>query len=299
MSNEVPIYAHAVPVSSSSSGYMWPWIIVIIILIIVIIILAIWLAVRYNQTSSGGGCRLTGIQGGSILSSSTAISGSWTAIPNEDDKVTLYVSTSPLAFNTDGTAISPTVKPVSTTGSNNSLTVTPLTNNTMYYAALVATGSDTNHYAIYGQKIVYTQETVDLTGNFNILNLNTTGGVTSDAGYKESSPFGVFSYEKTNSYIINQSEGQEGKVLCRNTGATDTSVAFVEADEATPALCQWSYNDTPPTGVDGKNLWCLKASQSTSTTNVNSQTLCLARNGGVLNVVTPSAATVWYNPLIK
>lgn len=298
MSNEAPIYAQAVPISQSSNGYMWPWIIVIIILIIVIIILAIWLAVRSSQSSSGGGCRLTGIQGGSILSSSGSISGSWTAIPKEDDKVTLYVSTNPLAFDANGIPISQNVQSAFTTGSNNRVSINSLTNDQLYYAALVATGSDTNHWAIYGPKIVYTQESVDLKGKtFNILDLNSTGGVSSIATYtNDTASFGKFTFNETNFRITDS----EGTFLCRaSTDPTDTSVKLMDEEYSTanPKLCQWSYNDNP-SAVDGQNLWCLTASQNTSNTNTNSQILCLARNGGVLSVTAPSVATTWYNPSV-
>jgi len=309
MSNVTPIYTSVAP-GSYTGTTAWPWIIVIIILLIVIIVLAIWLAVRYNSGNNNNN-RQTGIQGGTILSSSSSITGKWGLLTNENDKVTLYVSVNPLVFNSDGTATSSGVLLSSKTGSNNSVTINALTVDTLYYAALVATGPDTNHYSIFGPVRVYTQETADLSDHrFNILNINSSGGVSSEGTYTEKTPYGIFAFDKTNSYLVkydNETDVSDPElVLCRNnaSGITDTSVFLTEVSNIGPngipkSNCQWSYNDTPPVGADGKNLWCLTASQNTSSTNANAQTLCLARNGNSLNVVSPSTATVWYNPTVN
>lgn len=317
MSNVTPIYAQPVPVSYP--GYepvpvMWPWVIVIIILIIVIIILAIWVAIRFNDTGGKDFDRLTNIQNGAILSSSNSITGKWGLLPNEADKVTLYVSTDSLTFNRDGTVTGTSVPPASASGSNNQVSINALTTGTMYNAALVATGPDTNHYSIYGPVKVFTQETTNLGGKtFNILNINSAGGVGPTGTYVETTPFGVYTFNTDNSYLVKHDPDTSDPelILCRtNTAATptDINVALVNIDNVNTGpnstgsiplkSCQWSYNDTPPTGVDGMNEWCLKAHQNTSSTNANSQILCLNRNGDGLNVVSPNIATRWYNPIV-
>lgn len=297
MSNVTPIYAQSAPISYTGAT-VWPWIIVIIILIIVIIGLTVWLIVKSNNSKN----RQTGIQGGTILSSSSSITGKWGLLTNENDKVTLYVSDKQLTFNSDGTAAGTEVLSQSNIGSNNTVIIGALTVDTLYYAALVCTGPDTNHYSISGPVQVYTQETADLPEAFNILDINSVGGVSSGGAYVTTS-YGKFNFDKNNYYIVSQDNEETKMILCRSkSSATDTSVVLTDESEISPndkKYCQWSYNDAPPVGVDGKNLWCLTASQNTSSTSANAQILCLARNGNSLNVVSPNLATTWYNPKIN
>jgi len=307
MNNDInPVY---VPVSRTPIGTSWPWVIVIIVLIIVIIALVIWLIIRFNNSSGGGNGRLVAIPGASITSSSGSVSGSWTTLNSEQDKVTLYVSTTPLVFNSNGTVVCNNTNnctPASAVGSNNKVSVN-VTTGMMYSAALVVTGPDTNHYAIYGPKNVFAQETADLDGIlFNIKDLNNVSGSVSNTGtYTESSnDIGIFRYGSSNASTNTDSQyflvkynkeddttyTETNLILCRlATGGNplNTTVKLAEWNQDTPikiylqgstnpddpanqiqlSSCQWSYNDSPPPGADGLNAWCLRSQQTTSATN--------------------------------
>lgn len=331
-----PIYYHS-PVMPVATTFAWPWIIVIIILILVIIALVIWLIVRHSDNNDNNDFnRLVTIQGGAIRSSSSSITGSWKNLSNETDTVTLYVSTSSPVFGSNGVVIctSPGCSPpASATGSNNQVSISNLTPNTTYNAVLVATGTDTVSYAIYGPIKVFTQETAQVTGIlFNIKDLNNpTGSVSNIGSYTETSTdVGTFRYglatsanSASKSFLIRSDTDTEANplILCRAaTTANPLSTTVVLAEWTNPdsitvspliythsadqvpgnqiqvSSCQWSYNDEPPADAEGRNAWCLTALQST---NVNNSTLreplCMARNGGSLALVTPSQATMWYN----
>lgn len=249
MSNVTSFYAQPVPVSQSNMTSHWPWIIVVIILIIAIIALAIWLLVRYNSEGGGNG-RLVTIPGASIKSSSTSITGAWGTLNDNEDKVTLYVSTDPISITTDGSVVcnsSNSCQQASGSGSNNQVKI-DVKPNTAYNAVLIATGSNTNHYAVYGPRKVFTQETANLSNIlFSVKDLNNpNGAVSATATYTESTDVGIFRYgainanpndnlsttnSSPNSFLVKYVTGDNGYVpagqdddrryvLCRNFLAT-------------------------------------------------------------------------------
>jgi len=318
MSNVTPIYKGGMLVPSTQAS-VWPWIIVIIILILVIIALAIWLAVRHTSDNNSGTGRLVPLQGAEITASSSVITGAWGTLANEEDKVTLYVSTDPIKINSDGTVSNTTIKPASATGSNNSVTISAgLTINKMYNAVLVATGDNTNHYSVFGPQKVFTQETKQVEDwVFNIEDLdNPLGAISETATYTETTAdIGIYGFETKNSYIVRYEDDTEitdpERILCRANGSTNTNIILAEVAEdgkiypegteqnqvnhIPKSNCQWNYNDQPPNGAEGRNQWCLQSLQSTTTTSSFKEPLCLSRNGSALDARTPANATRWYN----
>ena len=166
----------------------WPWIIAIIILLLVAIGLGIWLAVVYTRDRNSNNGRTLNITGAKITAGGSSVTGSWTTLENEDDKVTLYVSEEPFVFLADGTIAcnQSAVKCAGDTGSNKSVTITTLTHENIYNAALIVTNDDTVNYRIYGPRKVYTQTSAEIDNGviFNIRDLtNCTGNVTSFGTY--------------------------------------------------------------------------------------------------------------------
>ena len=320
-----PIY-NLPPSYVTTESSSWIWVIVIIILIIVIIALVIWLIVRHTQNDNNG--RLVTIQGAGIRSSSSSITGLWGVLTDETDTVTLYVSTKPIVFGDNGVVVcnSGTCQQASGTGSTNSVTITNLTINTTYNAVLVATNSNTTSYAIYGPVKVYTQETAQLANIlFNIKDLNSTGAVSSSGTYTETSGnIGIYRYgpavsntSPSKSFLVKYDNDTDATnlILCRlstENNPFNNSVVLAEwtnSDSPTaqaeisykgtnilPSNCEWSYNDDPPPDADGRNAWCLTTQQQTLPNNPNFvETLCMARNGTNLTMVTPTQATTWFN----
>ena len=321
----VPIY-NLPPTYVTTPSSSWVWVIVIIILILVIIALVIWLIVRHtqNDNNNNNNNRMVTLQGAGIRSSSGSITGFWGNLSDETDTVTLYVSTKPIVFNNDGSVMcnQGTCQQASGKGSTNSVTISNLTINTTYNAALVATGNNTTNYALYGPVKVFTQETAQLNNIFfNIRDLNNpAGAVSTIGGYTEtSSNVGIYRLGPTpattgaaSSFLVRQNDNEEpnNMILCRSSNTTSSNTVVLaewNSDNTSPTItyqgtnipihnCQWSYNDDPPSDAEGRNAWCLTAQQQTVLNNSTFlETLCMARNGSSLTMVTPSQATQWFN----
>ena len=330
-----PIY-NLPPTYVTTHSSSWIWVIVIILLILVIIVLVIWLIVRHTQNdnnNNNNNGRLVTLQGAGIRSSSGSITGFWGNLSNETDTVTLYVSTKPIVFGNNGLVVcnQGTCQQASGTGSTNSVTISNLTINTTYNAVLVATGTNTVNYALYGPVKIFTQETAQLNNIlFNIKDLNNpAGAVSSTGGYTETSSnvgiyrFGpaVASTGPAKSFLVNYENNSDSTnlILCRSATAVNphnNTVVLAEwtnfdSPNAQPEIsyqgssiqyhnCQWSYNDDPPSDAEGRNAWCLTSQQQTLPNNPTFlETLCMARNGSSLTMVTPGQATQWFNSQVE
>lgn len=170
---------------------------------------------------------------------------------------------------------------------------------------------------------------------FNIKDLNNPSGSVSTTGtYTESSTnIGIYRYgpspstanSSSRSFLVkydnNTDVSNPALILCRSFASANplsTNVVLADwsnfdditvapliypqgADQVAANLipvsnCEWSYNDEPPEDAEGRNAWCLLAQQQTMLNNSTfKETLCLARNGNALSLVTPSQATTWYN----
>lgn len=336
MSTNAPIYAHAVPVSRTPSGSVWPWVIVIIILIAVIIALAIWLAVRHTNDSSNCKTKTFNLPGAKITAGRTSIQGSWTALENENDVVTLCVSTRPLEFGSDGSVIKTTNvicdSKDSITKEGGTVEITGLTSGVVYNAAMTVTSTDATNYRIYGPKRVFTQTEDDIKAvTFNIRDLNSCIGAVSNSATYTTDPtkegnyrFGQVGNSSHNTFIIKYEDGEDFNtetdpplILCKRDNSLDVVLAEWEADNNIhlPApnedvritnvdQCLWGYNSSPPDGASGENRWCLSGPQKVSDNNQTvTENLCLSRSGTSslsLQSITTGGVTgadMWLNQL--
>jgi hypothetical protein len=228
-------------ITTSGSSCTW-WIVLFVLFLLVAIGFAIWLLVLYLGGHVGsGGNRIVTLSGASITADGTSITGTWGALNNINDKVTLYVSEKPFIFNDNGDVINAnsTVQQDFQVGPNGKITIT-VKNNTAYNAMMIVTGDNTVHYRVFGPKKVFTQIQANLgTNKFHIQNLNSCNGAVSDAATYTTvaNAFGMYrlgSANNTNpdssSLLLKFNEPQDtetDQVLCRTPSATQlTQVGF-------------------------------------------------------------------------
>ena len=325
--------------TSTSSSSCTVWIVLFILFLLVGIGLGIWLLVLYlgGHVGKGSSSRTVSISGASITASDRTVTGTWGALNNSSDKVTLYVSNKPFVFNDNGEVlnINGVVLQDSQVGPNGKITIT-VQPNTSYNAMMIVTGDNTVHYRVFGPKKVFTQVQSDLTGSrFNIQSLNSCNGAVSETGTYTTTPtlFGQYSLGSVSNanadsksllvYFEESSDSETKQVLCRIPTATQpTNVSFgcwsnidsnakpiiyakstdvntcdTTSDTIALESCQWSYN-LDPSGMAGANQWCLSSNGSTTINSSVKEPLCLAVNGKALSVVSGQTNTdTWFNPI--
>jgi hypothetical protein len=327
------LYAVTPSDTGTKPSYHGVYITIIVILFLIGLGFAIWAVIGWTRRRDEKDRTVT-MATPKITADNTSVGGSWGTLSSESDKVTLYVSEGPLNPGSDGTipCDGSTVKCAHATGSNGSLTITSgISKNTTYNAMLIATGEDTSSYKTYGRK-VFTQQTSDLPGKlFNIKNLiSPNGAVSENAGYTtvidDVGIFGFGSAETganaaSDSFIIKYDgtdipNDETGNILCRDP-ANNTLILAEWTNHDDPGdnpnivydtsagdtvtipvtNCQWSYNDAPPTGVEGENKWCLTATQSVSVNNTTEkEVLCMERNGQSIELARSTLTTdTWFN----
>ena len=79
------------------------------------------------------------------------------------------------------------------------------------------------------------------------------------------------------------------------------SADVTAADRIDSTNCIWNYGDSPPSGAEGTNQWCLQAAQQTNATSPTlKENLCMAKNGKSLDLLNISTITnTWFNRFVK
>ena len=223
--------------STGGSSCIW-WIVAFVLFLLVAIGLAIWLIVLYLGGHVGGSNnRSVTLQGGSITAEANSITGTWTTLNNDSDKVTLYVSEKPFVFNDTGNVVdnNGSVQHDFKVGPNGKIDIA-VKNNTSYNAMMIVTGNDTVHYRVFGPKRVFTQVTANIIDRkFHVQNLNScNGAVSKTATYTTAAnDFGIYSLGSTTNtnqdgklLLLNhdeETEDETSQVLCRIEGTNQST----------------------------------------------------------------------------
>lgn len=148
-------------VCPESGGTSWLWIVLFLLALAGIIALSIWIAFLYHNRSKEKGTTID-FKGAKIeLAGDTSLKGSWDDTGDSNDIVTLYATTNPPQFNTDGSLKNPEPnQPVQKAASGaTSVVLTQLQPRLKYYASLVATNNSASNYQVYTQLVYMSSST--------------------------------------------------------------------------------------------------------------------------------------------
>ncbi len=216
------------------------WIAAFIIFLAIAIGLGIWILILYLGGHVGSDDeRILTLQGASITAEATTVTGTWTTLNRETDKVTLYVSRDPFIFNDNGQVVdnNGSVQSDNQTGSNGKIPIT-VSNNRSYNAMMIVTADDTVNYRIFGPKKVFTQVPTNISEHlFNIRDLNSCEGTVSNTGTYATNVINTGAYRQGSN--INTS--QDGKsLLVRYNVDIETGQTTPELTETQQVLCRVS-----------------------------------------------------------
>lgn len=213
------------------------WIGLFIVFLIAAIAFAIWILILYLGGHVGSDDdRIVTLTGASITAEATSVTGTWTTLNRETDKVTLYVSREPFVFNDNGQVVdnNGSVLQDNQTGSNGKIDIA-VTNNTSFNAMMIVTGDDTVHYRVFGPKKVFTQVPLNLAGQlFNIRDLNSCDGTVSDSGTYATSVINTGTYRLGS----NENTNQDGTSLLVRYNVDIDGNQIAEQTETQQVLCR-------------------------------------------------------------
>lgn len=240
-------------------------ILVVILIALVILFLILWLNAKGSKSNGVRDLGITDVV--FSLPDANSINATWGAVGNIGDVVTLYASTSPINFNSNGVP-----EPGQNISASNSVpggartvTVTGLNKNTKYYVDLVVTNPNITGFNPTPD-IIYTGVEVPASP-FVITEINTRGGISLNTSDNTTVTYDtvvnknlndIWSYDPSDMTISTQGVGKFSRTqpaLYNNNGVLSAAdLSTLKSNPNFANIGQWVYSSS--------NNWCLKNNPS-------------------------------------